>query len=79
MTLTETVVIERQAQRYLADHGAGAKVTDCFAEPADEVLIWMTVECRPTDATARFRYHVHPLGGLLFWERYVPELKGPLT
>ncbi len=79
VSLTETEVIEGQAARYLAEHGEGADVTDCQAEPGRSAFVWMTVECRPDASPFRYRYHVSHLGSLLFWERFVPEFKGPLS
>ena len=46
-TTTETQVIDRIAQRYLAEHGAGAAASDCVARPARSDGLWLVVSCRP--------------------------------
>jgi len=44
-TTTETDVIERVAERYLAEAGAGAARSDCAARPAVNDALWLVVAC----------------------------------
>jgi hypothetical protein len=80
-SLTETDVINRFADRYLADRaaagtGAGAARTDCMAYPAapEDHGIWLIVSCGPTpyDAARQYEYAVSRSGRLV-------QARGPET
>ncbi|WP_101068318.1 hypothetical protein [Roseovarius salinarum] len=63
-TTTETQVIDRIAQRYLAEHGAGAAASDCVARPARSDGLWLVVSCRPARGAGAYAYFVDRFGRL---------------
>ncbi len=48
VTGSETEVIERVAQRYVAETGGLARQEDCAARPAQSTGLWLVVSCQPT-------------------------------
>lgn len=62
-TITETDVIHTYAQRYLAEAGADARLTDCTALPGGHSGIWIVVRC--VGPEARYDYPVNRFGRLL--------------
>jgi hypothetical protein len=71
--MTETDAIQRMAALYVQEAGAEARVSDCWAQPAEGV--WLVVRCARDGA--RWEYHVNRLGGLE--RRFGPGEAGPLT
>ena len=59
-TLTETDMIGRVAERYVAEEGGDAEVTDCTAVPGTEPAVWLEVRCGAGRA-----YAVDRLGRLI--------------
>lgn len=47
VTGSETEVIKRVAQRYVAEAGGTARQQDCAARPAQSAGLWLVVTCRP--------------------------------
>ena len=77
-TITETDVINRYAQEYLRDAGAGASLTDCHARPGTaEPGSWIVVVCAGPDG--RRSYHVNRFGGLEYRDRPAPSPTAPQT
>ena len=69
-TITETDVITRFSQTYLADHGAAAEVTDCYATPGQDLRgIWIVVRCQPFGGEGTYAYFVNGFGGLEYARR----------
>lgn len=62
--VTETDVITHYAQKYLKDHGTGAAMTDCTAQPG-RGLAWIVVRCQPRDVTGHYEYRVNRIGKLI--------------
>lgn len=58
--VTETVVIDYYAERYLADHqrafGEPGRLTDCIGLPGEMAGIWIEVRCSPANGSADFIY-----------------------
>lgn len=77
-TITETDVISRYAQDYVAEAGAGAALTDCHARPGNEEPgIWIVVICAGPDGVRS--YHVNRFGGLEYRDRLAPRQAVPQT
>ncbi len=73
VTLAETDVINRYAQKYLAEQADDssaprATLTDCVAYPGEAEGIWIVVRCGPASSgeTQAYEYHVNRFGGLEF-------------
>lgn len=62
-TITETDVINTYTQRYLAEGGATARLTDCTAVPGQQTGVWIVVRCLGTEA--RYDYPVDRFGRLV--------------
>jgi|AntRauTorckE5430_2_1112549.scaffolds.fasta_scaffold04418_2 hypothetical protein len=58
VSTTETEAIDRMAERYLSEAGAGAKRSDCAARPAVSDDLWLVVAC------GGYEYFVDPYGRL---------------
>ncbi len=62
-TITETDVIETYTQLYLDTYADTAQATDCTAQPAPRLPVWIIVTCIAADGT-RVDYPVDRLGRL---------------
>ena len=58
VSTTETEAIDRMAERYLDEAGAGAQRSDCAARPAVSEDLWLVVTC------GRYEYFVDSYGRL---------------
>ena len=58
--MTEAVVIDFYAERYLEDHrqafGSEGALTDCIAVPGDLPRVWIELRCSPGNGSADFIY-----------------------
>jgi hypothetical protein len=75
--LTETDVIEAQAEQYLISAGPDALPTDCIAFPGQQRGIWIIVRCemeRNAPSTV-YEYHVNRFGGVEY--SGAPKSGGP--
>ncbi len=76
-TITETDVIDHYAQRYLAEGGPEARLTDCTAVPGAQAGVWIVVRC--VGVAARFDYPVDRFGRLVAVPAPPPSSGAPET
>jgi hypothetical protein len=68
--ITESVVIDFYAARYLDDHrrelGADGALTDCAGVPGQTPSVWIEVRCSPRDGAPDFVYGADRSGKQLY-------------
>lgn len=73
--VTETDVITHYAQKYVSDHGLGARPIDCVARPGNG-FTWIELTCSPREVQGAYVYHVNRLGRLIHATRPMPPASG---